>query len=73
MIPAKRDQHLRELETIEARDLMMPDSSKWTCISNIVMSAGFSLRIHDGAAYKTKWNQLVPDYKRIIDYMGRSG
>ena len=64
---------MSELETIDARDLMMPDSSKWICISNIVMSVGFPLCVHDGAAGKTKWNQLVPDYKHIVDYMGHSG
>jgi len=54
-------------------DNMIPDVTKWMQIAEIVMKGGFSPCIRDGAACKMKWNQLVPEYKRIADYLGRSG
>jgi hypothetical protein len=29
--------------------------------------------MRDGPACKAKWNQLLPDYKRIVDFHARSG
>ena len=52
---------------------MIPDNTKWTRISQDVMRAGLSPCVRDGPACKTKWNQLIPDYKRIVDYFGRTG
>lgn len=73
LIQAKRQHHIEETNTIDKRDLMTPDITKWRRISNQVNAAGFSPSNRDGPACKTKWNQLVPDYKRISDYLGRSG
>lgn len=36
------------------------------------MQLGFSQCQQDGLAYKTKWNQHLPDYKKIADYLMRT-
>ena len=73
LITARREQYLRELDTVDGRDLVTPDTSKWIHISHFVNTAGFSPIPRDGPAWKTKWNHLVPDYKRIADYLSRTG
>ena len=73
LIRAKREQYLKELDTVDGRDLMTPDNRKWMRISQDMVRAGFSPRLKDGAACKAKWNQLFPDYKRIADYLSRTG
>jgi hypothetical protein len=73
LIAAKRESFLEELDVVDGRDLMNPDASKWICISQEVMRAGFSPCLRDGPACKTKWNQLIPDYKRIADYHSKIG
>lgn len=73
LIAAKREMYLQDLDAIDRRDLMTPDTNKWMRISQQVMQAGFSPCIRDGTACKTKWNQLIPDYKRIADYLSRTG
>ena len=52
---------------------MTPETTKWIHISHDVMRAGISPCVRDGPACKTKWNQLIPDYKRIADYLSRTG
>lgn len=52
---------------------MNPDSGKWTRISVQVNRAGFSPCFRDGPACKSKWNLLLPEYKRIADYFLRTG
>jgi hypothetical protein len=52
---------------------MNPDATKWIHVSDHVMCAGFSPCLCNGLAYKTKWNQLIPDYKLIADYYSRTG
>ena len=64
---------LEDLDTIDGRDLMTLDNTKWIRISHDVMCAGISPCVRDGLACKTKWNQLIPDYKRIADYFSRTG
>lgn len=73
LVNAKREMFLEEIEVVDARDLMNPDSNKWLRVSQEVMKSGFSPCQRDGAACKTKWNQIVPDYKRIADYFSRTG
>lgn len=41
-------------------------------VADHIMQAGFSPCICDGPACKTKWSQLVLEYKRIFDYHCRS-
>ena len=50
---------------------MNPDTNKWICVSQHVVRAGFLPCLHDGPTCKTKWNQLIPDYKHIVDYLAR--
>ena len=52
---------------------MTPENTKWIRISEDVMRAGYSPCTRDGPACKTKWNQLVPDYKKTTDYLSRTG
>ena len=73
LINAKREMFLEDIDTINGRDLMTPENTKWNRISDEVMKAGYSPCIRDGPACKTKWNQLVPNYKRIADYLSRTG
>jgi hypothetical protein len=73
LIAAKRESFLEDLDTVDGRDLMNPDATKWNRISQQVMRAGFSPCLHDGPACKTKWNQLIPDYKSIADYHSKTG
>ena len=73
LIAAKREMYLQELDTVDGRDLMTPETSKWICVSHCVNGAGYSPIVRDGPACKAKWNQLVPDCKRIADYLSRTG
>ena len=73
LIAAKREMFLEDLDTIDGRDLMTPKNTKWIRISKDIMRAGYSPCTWDGPACKTKWNQLVPDYKKIADYLSRTG
>lgn len=73
LIYAKRDMFLEELDIIDGKDLMNPEARKWVRVSQHVMCVGFSPCLCDGPAYKTKWNQLILDYKRIADYKARIG
>lgn len=73
LLAVKRDIYLEDFDTIDGRDFMTPDTSKWNRIFQIVMLAWFSPYLGDGPACKTKWNQLVLDYKRIADYLSRTG
>jgi len=68
LIAVKREMFLEELDTVDERDLMTPKTNKWNQVSHEVMWASFSPYLRDGPACKTKWNQLIPDYKRIADY-----
>ena len=64
---------LEELDTVDGRDLMNPDTSKWQRVSEEVMKCGFSPCPRDGPTCKTKWNQIIPDYKQIADFFSRTG
>ena len=73
MIAAKREMYLQELDTIDGRDLMTSETSKWIRISHYVNAAGYSPIVRDDLVCKAKWNQLVSNYKRIADYLSRTG
>lgn len=73
LIEAKRNLFVHELETVDGRQLMTPDAGKWQRISADVMKEGHSPCHRDGPACKSKWNQLIPDYKKIADFLARTG
>jgi hypothetical protein len=73
LIAAKREQYFEELDAIDGHDLMNPDATKWVRISQLVMASGQSPCMRDGSACKAKWNQIIPDYKRIADFHARTG
>jgi len=52
---------------------MVSDSNKWAYISQEVMTESQSTNHRNGAARKSKWNQLILDYKRIVDFLSWSG
>lgn len=72
LISAKREMYLEELDTVDGRDLMTPETRKWDRIAHQIMQLGVSPCMRDGAACKTKWNQLIPDYRKISDSLNRS-
>lgn len=73
LIAVKRAIYFEERDVVDARDLMMPENTKWLRVSQEVMRAGFSECLRDAQSCKTKWNQILPEYKRISDYLCRSG
>lgn len=73
LIEAMRKLDAAEAACIDKRHLMVPEASKWMRISRDVMHESCSTNHRDGPAYKSKWNQLIPDYKRIFDFFNRSG
>jgi hypothetical protein len=72
LIAAKRELFLEEIDAVDGRDLMNPEASKWIHVSQYVMRAGHRSCMRDGPACKGKWNQLIPDYKRIADFQART-
>lgn len=73
LIHAKRTEHFRDKNMIDKRDLMTGDINKWSLIVQEVMRVGFSPCHRDGQSCKTKWSQIIPEYKKIVDYHGKSG
>ena len=73
LVNIKRDMYLEEIDIVDARDLMNPDATKWFRVSQEVMKADFSPCVRDAIACKTKWNQIIPDYKRIANFFARTG
>lgn len=67
LVDAKREEHFEELDTVDARDLMDLDITKWIRISETIMVAGYFPCLHDHAMYKSKWHILIPDYRMITD------
>lgn len=74
LIEGKRDMLLEDIENnvTDVRKSMATDSKRWQRISNHVMKAGFSTCLRDAAACKSKWNQLLPEFKRLADYIPRA-
>ena len=54
LIAAKRGMYLEELDTVDGRDLMTPDTSKWQRVSTQIMRLGISPCPHDGPALQDK-------------------
>jgi len=73
LIQAKKAQHEREKGIINLRDNMIPETTKWRRIANEVTRGACSPCLRDGQVCKTKWNQLLPEYKKIADYSTRRG
>jgi hypothetical protein len=73
LVAAKREEFMDELDTVDARDLMDPDVTKWRRISDKVMAAGFSPCWRDHSMCKSKWHLLLPEYRRIANYHARTG
>ncbi|KAG0571202.1 hypothetical protein M758_6G209500 [Ceratodon purpureus] len=73
LITAKQEMFLQGLDIVDGRDHFTPETRKWICVSHVENMVGVSLIVPDGPACKTKWNQLVPYYKRIADYLCKTG
>ena len=73
LVDAKREEFLEELDSIDGRDLMESEVTKWSKISDKIMASGFSTQFRDGMAYKGKCHLLLPDYRRVADYHARTG
>lgn len=74
LIEAKRDMLHEDMENNEkdVRRSMASDRKRWQRISNHVMKAGFSSCLRDGPACKSKWNQLLPEFKRLADFIQKA-
>jgi hypothetical protein len=73
LISAKRELYMEELDMPDGHDLMTTDVNRWLRVSMLVMDAGFSPCMRDASSCKTKWHQILPNYKRIADYHSRTG
>ena len=73
LVNAKRNMFLEELDIVDGRDLMTPEAMKWQRVSEDVMRCGFSPCPRNGGSCKTKWHQIIPDYKKIADFFARTG
>jgi hypothetical protein len=73
LVSAKRDEFLEELDVIDGRDIMHSEATRWTRISEKVMAPGLSSHFRDGTTCKGKWHLILPDYRKIADYHGRTG
>ena len=58
---------------IDPRDFMIPETIKWQHIADQVMRGPCSPCPRDGQACKTKWNQLLLEYKKITDQSSCTG
>jgi hypothetical protein len=73
MVDCKEVEHLEELDMDDSRDLMQPETSKWTSIAAKVNAAGNGPCHQDGAACKYKWQTLLSYYKKIVDFHSGTG
>jgi hypothetical protein len=73
MVDCKEAEHLEELDMEDSRDLMQPETSKWTRIASKVNAMGNGVCHRDGAACKYKWQMLLSDYKKIADFHSGTG
>lgn len=72
LIEAKRILNDEETNTPDGQDFMTLDTGKWQRISADVMHARVSTNHCNAAACKNKWNLLILDYKRIVDFLKRT-
>lgn len=72
LVEAKRRMTMRERNAKNQRELMLPEAGKWVKISEDVQCAGVSSSRRDGPSCKSKWNLLIAEYKRIVDFNSRA-
>ena len=71
LVESKRDMSRREANCKDERELMIPEAGKWQKISDDIHHAGVSTSRRDGPSCKSKWNLLLAEYKRIVDFASR--
>lgn len=71
LVEAKQLQQMHVTNSTDGREMMTSDANKWQRVSMDVKKAGVSPCMRDGAACKSKWSQMIPDYKRIADFITR--
>lgn len=57
----------------DGRAVMVPDARKWERISINVMRSSVCTSPRDGGVCKNKWNLVMQEFKRIVDFHARSG
>ena len=72
LVDAMQLLYLEDLDTVDAWDLMTSDATKWKQVSDHVMRVGFLPCLRDGPACKTKWNQVILNYRQICDDHSRN-
>jgi hypothetical protein len=72
---AKRDEFLNELDVVDQRELMDPESSKWERIASRVDAtlAGQPHIYRSGPACKYKWQSMLQEYKKLADFHHETG
>jgi hypothetical protein len=68
LVDSKREEFLDKLDTIDGRDLMESEVTKWNRVSDKIMASDFSTHFRDGMTCKGKWHLILPDYRRVADY-----
>jgi hypothetical protein len=67
LVRAKRQEYLEELDADDPRELMSTEMTKWERVSLSVNSANGMTCSRSAEACKYKWQQLLPDYKKVVD------
>jgi len=68
LIALKHRLYKQETIVSNKRDLMVLEASRWLQISSKIMSARMSTSIRDSPSCKNKWNQIILEFKRIVDF-----
>jgi hypothetical protein len=67
LVRAKRQEFLEELDIEDPRELMSSEMTKWEKVSLSLNRADGISCFRTAEACKYKWQQLLPDYKKVAD------
>ena len=72
LIDVKRIMDDHEKNCKDQRELMIPEAGKWQYINDVI-NRRLPSSARDAASYKSKWNLLIAEYKRIVDFQCHDG
>ncbi len=61
------------IKEVDGRDQFETAVNKCKNISKAVMKASYSEHTRNGPACKDKWHTIASDFKKIYDFMARTG
>jgi len=73
LVEAKRILQDEENNCIDKRNLILTDENKWHRTSRDAIASGVMITYRDGPGCKSKWNQVIPEFKCISDFFANSG